>query len=515
MAWAEQINALRRLREQGITPEDLAYTDIEEHRPDGYGAPQYPPIDYGQMQQIPDRPMNALRAAAQVSDFAEPPQQMPRTALEDTRRFKSANYNPETDAASPLPINSMRDSQTGEIRSLNFTGQPAGGGFDWASVNPAWGQQSQQPRTLKVFGVGNDGINSQLGAEDVTGPIQLDRSRPGIDIPGVGKAIYGKDGNAYVLDANGQPTAKAILGYDRQASMARNQFEQNRRKTEGDIAHTQEQIRASQVTNPDLGAVNPMGSGAAALEGVDPGTAALVKAYAEGKMAFPTGAAMRSPRMMQLLNLVAQYDPSFDAADYQARNKTLSGFTAGKQGDAIRAVNQAVAHAGSLQESIDKLDNFNGIGTPLNAPVNTIEQMFGDTRQGAFKQNAVALASELRKVFAGSGGGSLSELQSWESGLPLNASKEQQTAYLRKGIELLNGAVGALNDQYQRGMGPRANVMDIISPKAKETLAKLSGEALASPQSGGARRVQNAADYATLPSGATYVGPDGKTRRKS
>lgn len=418
------------------------------------------------------------------------------------------------DPAANIPTGSMRNNSTGKMTYFRppggdpgFSDSPYPQGQPQAQQNdmqPA--PQAQAPQMMKVVGVGN-GSRVSLSPEPAT-PVALDYSRPGIDIPGVGKGIYGKDGNAYVRNPDGSMT-KAILGYDMQGSMALNKAEQARRKGEADIAHTQETTRASQVNNPDFMAGGGAGGGGvpgangvtgeAALQGLDAGTAGLVKSLAEGRMAFPGGMAMRSPRMMQLLNLVSTYDPTFDATDFNARNKTLQGFTAGKQGDAVRAVNQAIAHAGSLSESIAKLDNFNGMMTPLNAPVNFLQQATGDSRQGQFKQNAVALASELRKVFAGSGGGSLTELQSWESGLPLNASKEQQDAYLHKGLELLQGAIGALNDQYTRGMGPRANVMDIISPKAKTTLDKLMG--------GG--KPEQVADAGSL----VVKAPDGSTHR--
>jgi hypothetical protein len=40
-------------------------------------------------------------------------------------------------------------------------------------------------------------------------------------------------------------------------------------------------------------------------------------------------------------------------------------------------------------------------------------------------------------------------------------------------MDLLQGGIGALNDQYQRSMGPRANIRDLLSPTAKAALEKL------------------------------------------
>jgi hypothetical protein len=372
---------------------------------------------------------------------------------------------PRFDVA-PLAMNSMRvenGPEAGKVTPLDFARPGSMGGVS-------------APQRIKLYGAGN-GSTVDLGQEDLTDRPQLDLTRPPIDIPGVGKAFYSKDGRGAYVMQNGQPAARVLLGYDDAASQARTRGNVEQQSKLADIDATRERIRASQVQNPEFQTGGQGLTGESLLSSLDPGTAGLVKAYADGKMSFPGGAAMRSPRMMQLLSLVSAYDPTFDATDFNARNKTLSGFTAGKQGDAVRAVNQAIAHAGSLSDSIDKLDNFNGIATPLNAPVNAVESFFGDPRQGQFKMNAQALSSELRKVFAGAGGGSLSELQQWESGLPMNASKEQQKEYLTKGLELLQGAIGALDSQFKRGMGSRGDVMQIIDPKARATLDKLVGGA--------------------------------------
>lgn len=377
----------------------------------------------------------------------------------------------------PEGSNFVRNDQTGHVTYITPQGlsdtpaSPPGAG----NAGPRMIAANAGPKQMNVVGSGNGSV-VQLSPEDDKN-VPLDYTRSPIDIPGVGRGYYGKDGNAYVTQ-NGQKT-KVILGYDQQGSMELNKANQDMRKGESEIAATNERIRASQVQNPAMnmgaGGGGPVGTGDDFLKSLDPGTAGLVKAYADGRMAFPGGAAMRSPRMMQLLSLVSQYDPSFDATDFNARNKTMAGFTAGKQGDAVRAVNQAIAHAGSLSDAIDKLDNFGGMATPLNKIVNPVEEAFGNSKQGNFRMNALALSAELRKVFAGGGGGSLSELQSWESGLPENASKDQQKAYLAKGLELLQGGIGALNDQYQRGMGPKSNVMNLVSPTAKSALDKLIG----------------------------------------
>lgn len=200
----------------------------------------------------------------------------------------------------------------------------------------------------------------------------------------------------------------------------------------------------------------------------------LVKAYAEGKLPI-SPMMVRSPAGISLLGAITQYDPTFDATDYNKRNRTAIGFATGTQGNAVKAANQAISHMGQFNQAIDDLNNFNGVATPLNSIVNPIESALGDPRQGVFSQKAQAISSELRKVFSGSGGGGLAELQKWESSLPTNASQQQQRAYLRSGLDLLHGALDALNNQYQQGFGPKAKIDDLLSPESRQTLDKLGG----------------------------------------
>ena len=199
-----------------------------------------------------------------------------------------------------------------------------------------------------------------------------------------------------------------------------------------------------------------------------------VKALAEGRMAFPSSFALKTPYWQNMLSAVSLYDPTFEAGDYNKRYQTSVAFSKGKQGDAVRAANQTLSHMGLLSDSIESLKNFNGILTPLNSVVNPIQDYFGDPRQGVFEEKKKAVSSELRKVFSGSGGGGLTELEQWEKSLPLNASHDQQREYLQTGTHLLGGALEALNNQYEAGMGHIANQKPLLSPTAKAVYDKLS-----------------------------------------
>ena len=247
------------------------------------------------------------------------------------------------------------------------------------------------------------------------------------------------------------------------------------------------------------------------LSALQPQAAAQVKALAEGRMQFPSGFALKSPYWQNMISLVSQYDPEFDMTNYNKRAQTAKNFSAGKQGDAVRAVNQTLGHMDELSTKIDQLNNSSGpLGTAGNYIANSeIGQAFtNNPAAGNFKETVQAVGSEVRKVIAASGGGYEAELKAWENSFPLNASKERQQEYLQTGLHLLNSAVGALDNQYQQGMGSKAKLTDLLSPAARVSLGKLTGQPVTNPQTGQGG-IAPAGARAKLPDGS-IVTSDGK-----
>ena len=260
------------------------------------------------------------------------------------------------------------------------------------------------------------------------------------------------------------------------------------------------------------------------LKTISPTAANLIKKYASGELPIPAQI-VRTPAGQQLLGAITQYDPTFDATNYQKRQQTANAFAKGNEGKAIRGANQALYHMGNLYQRTEDLNNLNVLPGVLNAPINYIEEQgFGDPRQGKYRQSAQAVASELRKVFAASGGGNLTELQKWEDSFNENAGEKQQKAYIQNGVDLLRGALKSLESQYQTGMGLNKNIGDLLTPEArgvyeklqlgqnpnvKKTPAQKQGDILAQPT-----KITNDAEYNSLPSGSTFVDPNGITRVK-
>jgi hypothetical protein len=107
------------------------------------------------------------------------------------------------------------------------------------------GASGGEPRKIKLYGAGN-GQTVDMGEEDSTGRPQLDLTRAPVDVPGVGKAYYSKDGRGAYVMQNGVPVARVMLGYDDAASRQRKrQNLDHGERLERDIAHTDAQTARS------------------------------------------------------------------------------------------------------------------------------------------------------------------------------------------------------------------------------------------------------------------------------
>lgn len=181
--------------------------------------------------------------------------------------------------------------------------------------------------------------------------------------------------------------------------------------------------------------------------------APMVKAMVEGRQPLPTGAAMRNPATLALIDAAHSVDPSFDATVWKARNEAGPDWSKGKSSEMVRAANQTLGHVDSLMNAMDALKNR---GMPAwNAVANTVSEQFGTGEQGSFRTNAHAVAEEMSKVFKGANL-SDSEIRHWEQNLSENMSPTQQKAQIAKLSELLHGSLVALEKKRTDALGPAA-----------------------------------------------------------
>ncbi len=221
------------------------------------------------------------------------------------------------------------------------------------------------------------------------------------------------------------------------------------------------------------------------LKMIPPQAQEQVKALAEGRLSFPTGAAMRSPAAQNLIAAVAQYDPSFDAVNYSSRAATRKDFTSGKAATSVNAINTVMKHLDEYIEAGNALDNssfkaWNYLG-------NKAIDAKGDPRVTRFNTTRNAVVDEVEKAYRGSGG-SQAGIEAWKENMSSSQSPDQIKASGTQLIRLLEGKMEALGDQYSKGMGVTKNGFELLSPSAQKVYNKLMNNGAPADGEGGAAK---------------------------
>jgi len=206
------------------------------------------------------------------------------------------------------------------------------------------------------------------------------------------------------------------------------------------------------------------------LQTLPPSLGQQVKAYATGRMPMPTGYALKSPYFQKMMQMVTQYDPSFDAVNYGARYKTRSDFTSGKSSQSINALNTVIGHLQSLTNAGDALGNSN---YPIwNSVKNIYENATGDPRIKDFDTTKKAVVDELTRVWRGTGG-SEGDIKTWGAQINAANSPDQLHSVVAKIGDLLESKLNALSETYSQGMGTTENPMQFVTPKAQKALEQM------------------------------------------
>lgn len=221
-------------------------------------------------------------------------------------------------------------------------------------------------------------------------------------------------------------------------------------------------------------------------------------------------------RYEQLLNAVSQVNPNFDANQYSARQGLMKSYASGPDAANRTSANTLIGH---LDQMLQAGQNLNNRGfTPWNAVANEAQSLTGNPNQVTFKQTADAVATELSKLFKGTGAASDSEIKEWRQTLSPNASPEQIKASAATALGLMQSRLDALRDKYQTGMGEEPPPMlskesqAILQKRGLYTPGGQSGaEPTAPPSQQETPKINSQQEYDALPKGAKYVDSAGRT----
>lgn len=235
-----------------------------------------------------------------------------------------------------------------------------------------------------------------------------------------------------------------------------------------------------------MGAATPAGAqaaqsaatGDAYLQTLPKQMADQVKALAEGRMSFPGGFALKSPYWQQMVQMVSQYDPTFDAVNYNARAAVRKAFTSGNEAKSLNAANTVMGHMDEFEKAATALNNtdFPWVNKAYNTVVGGMSPDL-KARLNRFNITKQAVVSELERAYRGTGG-SQADIESWKQSLNDADSPEAIRASIQQGVKLLGSKIEALGEQYSKGMGTTKAGLELLTPKAKATYERLSGEGL-------------------------------------
>lgn len=187
------------------------------------------------------------------------------------------------------------------------------------------------------------------------------------------------------------------------------------------------------------------------LKTLSPQAAETVKGLADGRI--PVSPMMvRTPQGMQMLAAASQYDPSFDASNYQARAAQRKNYEGGgKQFQELQAINTVAGHLNDFMKASDALGNSS---MPIwNSIANTVSQATGNPQVDKFNTVRQAVTNELSKAYRG-GMVTEGDVKEWQQNISASKSPAQLKAVIGQLNDLLSSKRQALEEGFKQTMGP-------------------------------------------------------------
>ncbi len=200
----------------------------------------------------------------------------------------------------------------------------------------------------------------------------------------------------------------------------------------------------------------------ALLAKMSPSDAALVKAVGNYTMDIAKVTSLRSDQRQLLAQKVAMVYPGFDMTNYAthaAYRKSLASTAQGTAGGAINSANKVINHLTSFIDNVNKLSNTaigGGIGELINSTKNNLISVVSPAKQqtkAEAQTDATGVKDELAKFFKGSGVADVHTIEDWSKTVNVDASPASQRGAVQGAIELLQGQLVPMIDQYKQVMG--------------------------------------------------------------
>lgn len=159
----------------------------------------------------------------------------------------------------------------------------------------------------------------------------------------------------------------------------------------------------------------------------------------------------RSGERATVLAAAQRYDPTFDMSKFPVRQAMAKSVTSGNYATGVNAANTAIGHLNTLKEVAANLNN--GQFPTVNAALNFWKQQTGEDAPTNFGVVVNGLASELGKLYKGTGAASLEEVNAWRDGMSPNMSPKQFEGMINTALDMMSSRLATINEQYVNTMG--------------------------------------------------------------
>ena len=236
-------------------------------------------------------------------------------------------------------------------------------------------------------------------------------------------------------------------------------------------------LKTGELTPIDLSKLSPSGTNAEnALGQPKIGQLPAVAENIAQKMAnyeYPapsSGFAMGKPAVQAMVARAVELNPNFDVTNYNAKNKAVSAFATGKQGDQVRFWNNASQHFNTLDNLITALGN--GDVQAVNSIKNYFKTQFGYEAPTDFNAAKNVVGQEIVKAIVANGGGEHEREEAARSLATAN-SPEQLRGVLNTYRELGGAQLRDLEKQYEASTGLHNFSQKYLIPESQAELQRV------------------------------------------
>jgi plasmid maintenance system killer protein len=189
-----------------------------------------------------------------------------------------------------------------------------------------------------------------------------------------------------------------------------------------------------------------------------------VKGILEHRISPP---GQNTARGQQLMQLVSQADPTFDAKEYKTQSGFQTSLSSGHLGKTLLATSTAIDHLSTLEKTAKALENNDT--RVINTVQNYFNKEFGGTKVTDFEAVKKIVGDEVNKAVIG-GVGAVADRQEIAKSLSSASSPAQLAGIVSKLKELMAGRVRSMEQQYNGVMHKDDFYDRYVSPEVRDAL---------------------------------------------